>query len=355
MLTTLMTLLATLSSILRSRAALELENLALRHQIGVLRRTAAKRLKLTSADRLLWICLSRLWRGWRSALTIVKPVIAWHRAGFRLFWTWKVRRGQPGRPIISPEVRALIRKMGRENPSWGAPRIHGELLKLGFNIGESSVSKYMVRSRKPPSQTWRTFLEIHAKQLVSIDFFTVPTTYLGYALRVRGNMGSEAREFLVGVGESAQAKHQFQVGATVSGEALPVADPRLEIVEFYKVSNLKVAVRKVAEETPPPPWRGVAPPLSVYRERGHWRLATRTYEEKCTTCLWGCQMAVEMIIDQWNPSKRRYRTETFCYGPRSCPLYRSGPARKVPGRHGMSYTEEDWVDDEATSRRGSDE
>ena len=98
-------------------------------------------------------------------------------------------------------------------------------------------------------------------------------TYLGYALRVRGNMGSEAREFLVGVGESAQAKHQFQVGATVSGEALPVADPRLEIVEFYKVSNLKVAVRKVAEETPPPPWRGVAPPLSVYRERvtDDWR------------------------------------------------------------------------------------
>jgi transposase InsO family protein len=172
-----MTLLATLSSIFRSRAALELENLALRHQIGVLRRAAAKRLKLTSADRLLWICLSRLWRGWRSALTIVKPetVIAWHRAGFRLFWTWKVRCGQPGRPVISPEVRAPIRKMCRENPSWGAPRIHGELLKLGINVGESSVSKYMVRSRKPPSQTWRTFLEIHAKQLVSIDFFTVPT------------------------------------------------------------------------------------------------------------------------------------------------------------------------------------
>jgi hypothetical protein len=139
-------------------------------------------------------------------------------------------------------------------------------------------------------------------------------TYLGYALRVRGNMGSEAREFLGGVGESAQAKH----------------DPRLEIVEFYKVSNLKVAVREVAEETPPPPWRGVAPPLSVYRERGHRRLAARTYEEKCTTCLWGCQMAVEMIIDQWNPSKRRYCTETFCYGPRSCPLYRSGPAPQGP-------------------------
>ena len=140
-----------------------------------------------------------------------------------------------------------------------------------------------------------------------------------------------------------------------SGEALPVADPRLETIEFYKVSNLKDTVHEPAEETPPPPWRGVPPALSVYRERGHRRLAARTYEEKCTTCIWGCQMAVEMIIDHWNPNKRRYRTETFCYGPRSCPLYRSGPARKVPGRHGMSYTEEDWVDDEATSRRGPDD
>jgi putative transposase len=173
----LTTLLANLWSIFHSRAALQLENLALRHQIGVLQRSAAKRPKLTSEDRLLWICLSRLWRDWRSALAIVKPetVIAWHRAGFRLFWTWKVRHGQPGRPIISREVRELIRKMCRENPFWGAPRIHGEALKLGVNIGESSVIKYMVRSSKPPSQTWRTFLENHAQQLVSIDFFTVPT------------------------------------------------------------------------------------------------------------------------------------------------------------------------------------
>jgi len=177
MLIALTTLLATLSSIFRSRAALELENLVLRHQIGVLQRSARKRPQLTSGDRLWWICLSRLWSDWRSALAIVQPetVIAWHRAGFRLFWTWKVRHGQPGRPVISREVRDLIRQMCRENPSWGAPRIHGELLKLGIDIGESSVRKYMVRGHKPPSQTWRTFLENHAQQLVSIDFFTVPT------------------------------------------------------------------------------------------------------------------------------------------------------------------------------------
>jgi len=144
MLVFLTTLLAILPSILRSRAVVELENLALRHQIGVLQRSAAKRPKLTPGDRLFWICLSRLWRDWRSALAIVEPetVVAWHRAAFRLFWTWKVRHGQRGRPVVSREVRDLIRKMCRENPLWGAPRIHGELLKLGFNIAESSVSKY---------------------------------------------------------------------------------------------------------------------------------------------------------------------------------------------------------------------
>jgi putative transposase len=177
MLILLTTLLGTLSSMFRSRAMLELENLALRHQVGVVQRSARKRPRLTPAVRLLWVGLSRLWRDWRLGLAIVKPetVVAWHRAGFRRFWTWKVRRGHPGRPVISREVRDLIRRMCRENPRWGAPRVHGELLKLGIDIGETSVSKYMVRCRKPPSQTWRTFLQNHAQQLVSIDFFTVPT------------------------------------------------------------------------------------------------------------------------------------------------------------------------------------
>ncbi len=136
-----------------------------------------KRPKLTAADRLFWAWLSELWSDWRTALVIVKPetVIAWHRKSFRLFWTWKVRSGNSGRPAVTKEVRDLIRRMSRENPIWGAPRIHGELLKLGIDIGETSVSKYMVRCRKPPSQTWRTFLANHLKSLVSVDFFTVPT------------------------------------------------------------------------------------------------------------------------------------------------------------------------------------
>jgi hypothetical protein len=164
------------TSTFKSRAALQLENLALRHQLAMLRRSI-KRPKLNSADRLFWAWLSQVWCDWRSCLLIVRPetVIGWHRQGFRLFWTWKTRRGQPGRPAVSNEIRQLIRTMSRDNPLWGAPRIHGELVKLGIDIGETSVGKYLVRRRKPPSQTWRTFLDNHVKSLVSVDFFTVPT------------------------------------------------------------------------------------------------------------------------------------------------------------------------------------
>jgi transposase InsO family protein len=167
---------ASLALSFRSRAALQLESLALRHQLGVLQRSV-KRPKLTPSDRLLWVWLSRIWPDWRSALIIVQPdtVIAWHRKGFRLFWTWKVRCGRPGRPTVPHDVRELIQRMSRENPLWGAPRIHGELLKLGIDVGETSVSKYMGRHRRPPSQTWRTFLDNHLTTLVSVDFFTVPT------------------------------------------------------------------------------------------------------------------------------------------------------------------------------------
>ena len=169
-------LAAAVSATFKSRAAVQLENLPLRHQLCVLQRSV-KRPKLSPADRLLWAWLCAVWSGWRSALVIVKPdtVIAWHRKGFRVFWTWKVRRGRPGRPAVAKDVRELIRKLSRENSLWGAPRIHGELLKLGIDIGETSVGKYLMRHRKPPSQTWRTFLENHVKTMVSVDFFTVPT------------------------------------------------------------------------------------------------------------------------------------------------------------------------------------
>ena len=169
-------LFAFLGASFRTRAALQFEILALRHQIGVLQRSV-KRAKLTAADRFLWAWLSSIWNGWQSRVSITKPatVIGWQRKGFGLFWSWKIRRGKPGRPPVPKEVRDLIRMLSRENPLWGAPRIHGELLKLGIDLGETSVGKYMIRRRKPPSQTWRTFLDNHLKTLVSVDFFVVPT------------------------------------------------------------------------------------------------------------------------------------------------------------------------------------
>jgi transposase InsO family protein len=168
-------LLATARSSLRSQRELALENLALRQQLAVLKRTS-KRPTLTNADRTFWVALSRLWPDWQDALILVKPetVIRWHRKGFKLYWTWK-SRNRGGRPRIDTEIRTLIRRMARENPTWGAPRIHGELLKLGFKVSEATVSRYMPRRRKPPSQTWRSFLRNHVHDLVSIDFFVVPT------------------------------------------------------------------------------------------------------------------------------------------------------------------------------------
>ena len=168
--------LTTLRDCGRSRATLQLEILALRHQLDVLNRSHGRRLQLTRFDRLLWAWLSRAWGEWRTVLVIVKPdtVIAWHRRGFRLFWTWKSGH-RTGRPTVSQELRTLIRAMSAANPLWGAPRIHGELLKLGFTVSQTTVATYMVRHRPLPSQTWRTFLTNHAHQLIAADFFVVPT------------------------------------------------------------------------------------------------------------------------------------------------------------------------------------
>ena len=159
----------------RSRLALQVEILALRHQPNILQRSSDARKQLRASDRVLWVWLSRLWRDWRSALLIVRPetVIRWHRQGFRLYWRWKSRR--MGRPAAGKEIRAPIRKMCLANPTWGAPRVHGELLKLGLDVSQSTVSKYMSKPCKPPSQTWRVFLQNHVRQLVSVDFFVVPT------------------------------------------------------------------------------------------------------------------------------------------------------------------------------------
>jgi transposase InsO family protein len=160
----------------RSRASLEAENLVLRQQIIVLRRTAPKRLSFNGLDRSIFVGLYRLFPDLRDALAVVRPetVIRWHRAGFRAYWRWR-SRPRRGRPTVPLEVRQLIREMSLANPLWGAPRIHGELLKLGIDIGQTSVAKYMARRRGPPSQGWRTFLRNHADGIAAIDLFVVPT------------------------------------------------------------------------------------------------------------------------------------------------------------------------------------
>ena len=159
-----------------SRSNLIVEYLALRQQLLVQQRTI-KRPELQNRDRFFWACLSRFWRNWKAALIIVNPetVVRWHHQRFKLYWQRKSQARNVGRPKISKEIRDLIWQMSRENPTWGAPRIQSELALLGFEIADSTVAKYMDKRRRPPSQTWRTFLKNHAKQIVAIDFFTVPT------------------------------------------------------------------------------------------------------------------------------------------------------------------------------------
>ena len=178
-------------------------------------------------------------------------------------------------------------------------------------------------------------------------------TYLGYILCISGRIAAEDREFTIAVGKALHAKHSFQAGMDLSGVSVPVADPRMELAEFYKTSGIKILEHPSKHApTGQPPFLGVPPELPVYQKRGHRRLSSRTYNSRCTACIWGCRMPVEMIVDHWNPSVKRYRFETFCYGPKSCKLYKAGPPRKVPGRKGMSWTEEDWVDEEETGHRG---
>jgi len=172
---------AVLASLLKSRAELEAENLVLRQQVNVFRRRMPRRPALTNVDRLLFVWHHHWFPSTAAALAIVRPetVIRWHRVGFRAHWRWR-SRGRVGRPKVSHELRAIIAEMSRANPLWGSPRIHGELLKLGFDVAQSTVAKYMIRRCGPPSQGWKTFLRNHAPDIGAIDLFVVPT--IGFKL-----------------------------------------------------------------------------------------------------------------------------------------------------------------------------
>ena len=181
-------------------------------------------------------------------------------------------------------------------------------------------------------------------------------TYLGYSLRLHGTIDGHKGEFQIGIGKAAQVKHGFRVGDSISGVSEAVADPRMEPVGYYKTSGLKLLERSQGSHVVQgPPWTGSSPDLTIYRDRGHRRLDPRTYERKCASCIWGCRMPVEIIVDHWNPGKKSHRFETFCYGPKSCQSYTAGTTRKVTGRRGMVWEEEDWIDEEATSHREMDE
>jgi putative transposase len=166
-------------AVFRSREDLILENLALRQQLLALKAKRPRR-RLSTAHKLFWIGLLRLWSGWKRSLVLVTPrtVVAWHRAGFRLYWKWlSGARRVGGRNCVSREIQSLIFRMASENSTWGAPRIHGELLKLGFDVSEPTVSRWLRRIRQTtdPSQRWLTFLRNHRDAIAAMDFFTVPT------------------------------------------------------------------------------------------------------------------------------------------------------------------------------------
>ena len=176
-------------ALLLGSAAIALENLALRHLLRVLQRSV-RRPRLARWDRILWVWLCRVWAGWRSSLVIVQPatVLAWHRRGFQLYWRWKSRPNPVGRPKLAAELRHLIRRMARENPTWGRRRLRAELALLGYEVAELTVAKYMPRPSPRPSPTWRAFLTAHARELVAIDFLSGSMVrYLPVPPRIRAS------------------------------------------------------------------------------------------------------------------------------------------------------------------------
>jgi putative transposase len=218
-------LLAFVATLFRSRESLRLEHLALRHQLAVYQQTV-HRPRLRPTDRLLWAWLSRLWPGWQVGLKFVQPrtVIAWQQKRFRDHWRRLSQSGQPGRPTLAKELRDLIREMSQANPTWGSPRIVGELRKLGIDIAKSTVEKYRVQPCKPPSPTWKTFLKNHVQDLVSLDFFVVPT--MTYKILFVLVILAHERRRVVHVVDGAAGSRRVSLGR---GAALSLAGSRSRV------------------------------------------------------------------------------------------------------------------------------
>ena len=208
-------------------------------------------------------------------------------------------------------------------------------------------------SPKPTKRAFRgTVTSVQPRIRLLRSFDQASHSYLGFVVTIQGEVGDEKRDFRIAFGKGTYARFALRAGDEISGSGSPVENPSLEAADLYRVTGVAVHENRGPEKTGGPPWQGVAPPLAVYRERGHRRLSEQAYETSCNACLWGCRMPVEIIIDQWKPWKRKCRFETFCYGPVSCPVYKAGPRRRVRGRKpGMTWEEPDWVDEEAVSER----
>ena len=252
----LVALLTFLTTLLRSRLALQLEIVALRHQVAVYQRSVS-RPRLHVTDRLFWVWLSRLWSGWQHALAFVQPrtVLAWQKQRFRDHWRRLSQRGKPGRPAVSQEVRVLIQDMWRSNPTWGSPRIVGELQKLGIDMAKSTVEKYRPRSRKPSSPTWKAFLNNHAKDLISCDFFTVPTVTCKvlFVLVILAHQRRRIVHFNVTEHPTAQWTVQ-QIVEAFPGTRTPVSvtrSGRIYGAQFqHRVGNMGIEEVKIAPRSP---------------------------------------------------------------------------------------------------------
>ena len=197
------------------------------------------------------------------------------------------------------------------------------------------------REGKIMSKAWRGVIRCIQPQVrMTRSFDQRDQVFRGFVLEIEGQRGERENttNFTVHIGDSTQEAQQFRVGDQVSGDGGGIT-----------------LVQRGPDPRPSPPWQIAAPPLAVYQARGYRRLSAVTYKTACATCIWGVCANVEMIIDHWKPAKRESRTETFCFGPLSCRLYKPGPKRKVPGRRGLTYTEENWVDEQETSHRGPDE
>jgi transposase InsO family protein len=253
----LTTLLGALLAPLKPRTRLCLENLALRHQLVVLHRTAPRRVRVRAADRFLFVWLYRLWPGVLEAMATVRPetVLRWHRGAFRAYWRWK-SRSQAGRPRVPQEIQALIRRMSLANRLWGAPRIHGELLKLGIEVAQSTVAKYMVKHRLPPSQSWATFLRNHADGIAATDLLVVPTVdfRLLYCLVVLAH----GRRKLVHYAVTAHPADEWmarQIGEAFPWEAAPTylvrdRDAAYGAVVKRRLRGLGIRDRPIAPRSP---------------------------------------------------------------------------------------------------------